>query len=89
MLWWKRLVVWGKDVLGAAGDGQGMGAWTRHGEGEEGGMAAEGAGDSLAPAPCPGMESTSEAELSRPSAREEGKLRQKQGRSGSSGSGLG
>lgn len=59
MLWWKRLVVWGKDVLGAAGDGQGMDAWTRHGEGEEGGMAAEGAGDSLAPAPCPGMESTS------------------------------
>lgn len=34
-------------------------AWTRHGEGEEGGMTAEGAGDSLAPAPCPGMESTS------------------------------
>lgn len=33
MLWWKKLVIWGKDVLGAAGDmpGLGMGRVKREG----------------------------------------------------------
>lgn len=72
MLWRKKLVIWGKDVLGAARDipGQGMGEVKRDG--------SRGRWGQLGRAPCPGMESTSEAELSRPTAGEEGKLRQKQ-----------
>lgn len=33
MLWWKKLVIWGKDVLGAAGEkcGQGMGGVKKEG----------------------------------------------------------
>lgn len=44
MLWWEKLVIWEKEC---AWSSWGY-AWTRHGKGEGGGMAAEGAGDSLA-----------------------------------------